>query len=76
MLGNQALGEITNESGKNYQSAIFILSVYNKNEELLDTAYIDISNIPNGVTKSFQTFLLNTSIDQVSFYKIQFEIGR
>lgn len=75
MLGNQALGEITNESGKNYQLANFILSVYNKNEELLDTAYINISNIPNGVTKSFQAFLLNTSIDQVSFYKIQFENG-
>ena len=75
MIGNQALGEITNESGKDYQLANFILSVYDSNEQLLEAVYINISNIPNGVTKSFATFLLNTSTSEIASYKVQFENG-
>ena len=75
MIGNQALGEITNESGKDYQLANFILSVYDSNEQLLEAVYINISNIPNGITKSFTTFLLNTSISEIASHKIQFENG-
>ncbi len=72
---NQALGEISNGSDQNYQLANFILSIYDNDEKLLDTVYINISNIPTGVTKSFQAFLLNTQINEVSSYKIQFENG-
>ncbi len=75
MIGNQALGEVINESGKDYQLANFILSVYDSNEQLLEAAYIPISNIPSGVTKSFTTFLLNTSVGEIVSHKIQFENG-
>ena len=74
-MGNQALGEITNGSGRDYQLANFMLSVYDSNDRLLQGVYINISNIPNGVTKSFTTFLLDTSISEIVSYKIQFENG-
>ena len=72
---NQVLGEITNESGKDYLLANFILSVYDRNAKLLQTAFINVSNIPTGITKSFTTFLAGTSIGEISSYKIQFENG-
>ena len=75
MMGNQALGEITNGSGRDYQLANFMLSVYDSNDRLFQGVYINISNIPNGVTKSFTTFLLDTSISEIVSYKIQFENG-
>jgi hypothetical protein len=74
-LGAECVGEMTNNSGRGYQLANFVLSLYDGNDRLLETAYILISNIENGVTKSFQTFLMNTPVNHVSAYKIQFESG-
>jgi hypothetical protein len=75
MLGPECVGEITNSSGRDYQIANFILSVYDQNGRLLETAYINVSNIDSGVTKSFQAFLLSTSMNEVAKYKVQFENG-
>ena len=72
---NQVFGEITNRSGRDYQLANFMLSVYDSNDQLLEGVYINISSISNGVTKSFTTFLINTSISDIAFHKIQFENG-
>ena len=74
-LGAECIGEITNRSGQSYQLANFVLSVYDEDDRLLETTYINISNIGNGVTKSFQTFLMNAPLSRVSAYKIQFENG-
>ena len=75
MLGTQCLGEMTNNSGRDYTIANFIVSVYDENEKLIETAYINISNFAKGDKKSFETLLIDSQADQIASYKIQFENG-
>ena len=60
-LGLKCIGEITNDPGKGFQYAIFVLSVYDTDDRLLTTSYINVSNIPNEVTKSFTAFLMGAT---------------
>ena len=74
-LGTQCVGEMTNNSDRDYTLVNFILSVYAGNEELLGTAYINISNFAKGDKKSFQGFLIEIKKSQIASFKIQFENG-
>ena len=68
------IGEIINKSGHNYTLVNFIISVYDDNGKLLDTSFINVSNIKNNETKSFLTYL-KVKAEAIKKYKIQFENG-
>jgi len=68
------IGEMTNNSGRSYTLANFMISVYDKNDNLLATGYITISNFRNGQTKSFETSI-EANYSSISKYKIDFENG-
>lgn len=70
----KVIGEITNNSGKDYKVANFMISVYNNEGNLVSTGYANISNLSNGQTKSINT-LIEGQRSKVSKYKIQFENG-
>jgi hypothetical protein len=67
------IGEITNESGNDYQLASFKMSLYDSTGELLDTAAIIVNNISAGQTKSFEAYIEDVPSDYL--YKIDFENG-
>ena len=75
MLGTQCLGEMTNNSGRDYTLANFIVSVYDENEKLIETTYISISNFAKDDKKSFEALLIESQASQIASYKIQFENG-
>ncbi|HCC07267.1 MAG TPA: hypothetical protein DEP72_03745 [Clostridiales bacterium] len=70
----EAIGEMTNTSGKDYDYAFFTLSVYDENGALLETSSINIKNLKNNETKSFSSILQTDKI-KIKTYKIQFESG-
>ncbi len=70
----EVIGEMTNNSGRSYTLANFIISVYDKNDNLLAIGYITISNFRNGQTKSFET-IIEANYNSISKYKIDFENG-
>ena len=75
MLGTQCLGEMTNNSDRDYTFVNFIVSVYDENEKLIETADIIISNFTKGDKKSFEALLIDSQASQIASYKIQFENG-
>jgi hypothetical protein len=70
----EVIGEMTNNSERNYQIANFIISLYDESGSLLGTGYINISNFSNGQTKTFRGMLSGT-YPNASKYRIQFENG-
>lgn len=70
-----AIGELTNDSGKDYSTISFVMSLYDKEGKLLGSNYIILSNFLNGQTKTFDTVILDTDYSSVAKYKIQFENG-
>jgi hypothetical protein len=70
-----AIGELTNDSGKNYDTILFVMSLYDKDGKLLGSNYINLNNFMNGQTKTFDTVILDTDYKSVAKYKIQFETG-
>jgi len=73
--GIHAVGEVLNNSGRSYSLAIFIISVYDENEQLIDTGHINISNFGNGSTKSYTAILIKASAAEIKKYKVQYENG-
>ena len=71
----KVMGEVTNNSGKNYTLANFVVTLYDENGGLIDTGYANVSNLADGETKSFMAPILGLSDDQVDKYKMQFENG-
>lgn len=71
----QAIGEMENRSGNDYQIANFVVSVYDANGQLLATGYANIGSFTTGNTKSFTALIPNVSLRQIQTYKIQFENG-
>jgi len=71
------IGEITNNSNKNYSMANFLLSIYDKGGKLIGTGDIYINNFLTGQTKTFKAATMPITMDasKVSKYKIQFESG-
>ena len=69
----EVIGEMTNNSGNNI-SAMFTLSVYDKDDNLLAISPFVISNFQNGQTKSFQT-MIEANYGSISKHKIDFESG-
>lgn len=74
MTGTRFIGEIINDSKNDYSTAVFKLSLYDKDGKLLDVADILISNFPAGSTKSWDADCLET-VNGIASYKVQFETG-
>jgi hypothetical protein len=70
----EAIGEITNHSGKYYVSAHFTLSLYDKDGRLVDTANINIQNFGNSQTRSFST-TIHVVPASIGSFKIDFYAG-
>ena len=72
--GAKFIGEITNNSGKGFKLANFVMSIYSGDNTLIDVVYINISSFPNGQTKSFSTISIKNLPKNIK-YQIQFENG-
>lgn len=63
------LGEITNNSGKDYDMAIFTLSIYSEDKKLIDAPTFIIHNFANGSTVTFGAASTQKLPDKI-LYKI------
>jgi hypothetical protein len=70
----EAIGEITNNSAQSYVSTSFMLSMYDKSNNLIDTSGISINNFRKGQTRSFRTGI-NVNPKLIYSYKIDFNFG-
>jgi len=68
----RVIGEITNNSGKKYDMAIFTISVYDNHNRLMDIDTIIISSFERGQTKSFDA-LFEPLAYPIHHYKIDFD---
>lgn len=69
------VGEVTNKSGKDYTSAIFKVTLYDVNKQLLGTVDVIVPNLKKGQTKTFDGFLQSIDSAKIKSYKIQFQTG-
>ena len=71
--GVDVIGEIANNSGKDYSFAMFKISLYDTNNRLLGIGNIVIPNLGNGQKKSFET-MIEVEMSAIDKYKIDFEM--
>jgi hypothetical protein len=69
----EIIGEITDESGRDYEMALFSISLYDANGRLVEVVKTGVTNLHKGETKSFDEIV--ESADPVSTYKLQFDEG-
>jgi len=70
----EAQGEITNNSGQGYDTAIFKLYFYDKNNNLMGSTKIAIQNFEEEKTAAF-TAVFTSSLAGWKSYSIQFDSG-
>ena len=68
----RVIGEITNNSGKRHDMAIFTISVYDSHNRLMDIDTIIIGSFEQGQTKSFDA-LFEPLAYPIHHYKIDFD---
>lgn len=71
----EIMGEMTNNSGKDYEIAYFIITLYEFSDEILNTDDIFISNFNDGQTKTFETTIYGDYSKYHDDFKVQFEDG-
>jgi len=69
------LGEMTNDSGKNFKAASFIITFYDQKGQLLETGDFLINNFSKGQTKPFTAYIENLIYESIHRYKIEFDFG-
>jgi uncharacterized protein YraI len=69
------LGEMTNDSGKNFKAASFIITFYDQKGQLLETGDFLINNFSKGQTKPFTAYIENLIYESVHRYEIDFDFG-
>ena len=69
----KVIGEIENNTGKDYSASTFIISVYD-GDKLVETGNIVVSNISDDQKKSFEG-IIDIPISDFDTYDIQFENG-
>jgi len=67
-------GEITNNSGQDYDTAMFTLNVYDKNKNLMGSTKIAIQNFEEGKTADFSA-VITKSLAGWKTCSIQFDSG-
>ena len=70
----RCIGEITNDSEKNYSMAIFKLSLYDNNGVLMDVADISIRDFTAGSTRSWEAICM-APLTGIAKYKVHLEMG-
>ena len=68
-------GEMTNDSGKHFTAASFIIIFYDRKDRLLETGDIPINNFSKGQTKPFTAYIETLDHESVHRYKIEFDFG-
>ncbi|MBM7623768.1 FxLYD domain-containing protein [Sporohalobacter salinus] len=69
-------GEMTNETGKDYELVKFTVNFYNWSEELINSEPLYIENFNDDQTKSFEVSLFEEDeYEDIDDFKIQFEGG-
>ncbi|MFV2074129.1 MAG: GWxTD domain-containing protein [Thermoanaerobaculales bacterium] len=71
----EAIGEVTNNSGKSYQTAKFTISLFDGERNLLDVQEFFVSNLTAGETKSFDV-IVERPFAEIENYKIDFNLGQ
>ncbi|KXS41417.1 MAG: hypothetical protein AWU54_1638 [Candidatus Frackibacter sp. T328-2] len=71
----EIMGEMTNNSGEDYEMAHFIITLYKFSDEIIDVDDIFISNFNDGETKTFETIIYKDYSNYHHDFKIQFEDG-
>jgi hypothetical protein len=71
----KVLGEVTNNSGRSYSTAHFVITLYDKGGKLLDSARTDVSNLADGATRKFEIPVVGVWGDEIGRYKIEFKGG-
>jgi len=71
----KVLGEMTNDSGKNFKAASFIITFYDQKGQLLETGDFLINNFSKGQTKPFAAYIENLIYESTHRYKIEFDFG-
>jgi hypothetical protein len=71
----KVLVEVTNNSGRSYPIANFVITLYDKDGKLLDSGHATVSNLTDGATKSFEAPVIGVWGDEIGRCKIQFENG-
>lgn len=75
MMGMTTLqGEITNNSGKSYETCVFKMSFYDDNQKLLGTADVIVMNFNKGETVTFDAFS-EKDLRKATNYKIRLDAG-
>lgn len=74
MGGTHFIGEVTNDSGHNYEMATFKLSIYSESGALLEVLDVVVPSFNKGQTKSFNADSLEP-IEGIAKVKLQFETG-
>jgi hypothetical protein len=69
----RVIGEITNLSGRSFESASFTLNVYDPNGRLVDSETIIKLNFAEGHTKSFVVYV--ETMPRGSELRIDFDFG-
>ncbi len=75
MSPNEVLGTMINRSGRDYQSACFMMKLYNKDERLLKTVNFCIGDFRDGQSRLFRTNTY-TNPQIMKGYRITFTDGR
>lgn len=71
--GVEVIGEIKNNTSRNYRVTSFTMSAFDAKGRLVGTATINVTNFASGSVKSFEALFPNLSASQFERYKIQFE---
>ena len=71
----KVIGEMTNDSGKNFKAASFIITFYDQKGQLLETGDFLINNFSKGQMKPFTAYMENLIYESIHRYKIQFDFG-
>jgi uncharacterized protein YraI len=71
----KVLGEMTNDSGKNFKAASFIITFYDQKGQLLETGDFLINIFSKGQTKPFTAYIENLIYESIHRYKIEFDFG-
>lgn len=75
-IGTRFIGEITNNSGKNYEQAVFKLSVYDASGKLLDVLQFVMNGFRNGDTDTFEAISMKVlPSPDISKLRVKFEMG-
>ena len=69
------LGEVTNNSGRSYSTATFVITVYDKGGKVVDSACFSVSNLADGATRTFEVPIVGVWGDEIGRCKIEFKRG-